>query len=148
MQIVKLLPNPGYNIPNRKAGPALLQKDSILVASDLFSVLFMYALYMAAAPTGYPPIKPSRSNASVPSGILQIRPIGLNARIFVPKSTSFKIAERKRKGNKEGITARKQISITCSVAMNAVLVSKINRIIAIAVIERATVRPLFIESPQ
>lgn len=99
--------NKGDNIPKIKAGPALLQKPSILRASSLVRAWFLYACAILCAPTGYPPRNPRRSNDSLPLGILQSFPNGRRRGMLAPKLTELMIAENIKKGNKEGIIVYK-----------------------------------------
>ena len=88
------------------AGPQLLQKARARSASFFEQYFLSYAAIIVAAPTGYPPIKPSMSDEeSVPPREKQGRI--MRYRVFPKKSKSFifiiRLAEI-RKGKREGIT--------------------------------------------
>lgn len=112
-------------IPNRKAGPALLQKGSIRAASCWDRFPEQRASAMLCAPTGYPPNNPIRYRYSVPLGMCIHRQRGRIKGIDTPLRELVSRIDRSKKGNRDGITVRKH-SVTPSAApANAVLVSKI-----------------------
>ena len=115
-------------IPNKNAGPALTQKDSIRSLSALDRLPLWKACAMLCAPTGYPPITPVKNIISAPSGIRNNLARKLNAeKDMLPIDWTNKI-ENKKKGNNEGITVRMHSVIPSVAPCRAVLVSKINTI--------------------
>ena len=118
--------------PNMKAGPALLQRTAMRCASLSDKTPCSRAKTTFWAPTGYPPRNPIASKDSVPAGIRHIRDIGRRTATGYPKSEPISIAERTKKGNREGINVFIQISIPAAAPEIPVRVSRISMIIPIA----------------
>lgn len=116
--------------PNRNAGPALLQKASILSAWDLVREPLLYAELTAWAPTGYPPKTPISSSDSAPAGMPYNRPRGFRKKRDCPERELVSIEEIIKKGNREGMTVRIQRSIPVLAPSTAVWLSRIRISIA------------------
>ena len=91
-------------IPKRKAGPALLTNPSILFACGSDRVSFRYPSATACAPVGYPPRRPIKNKDSAPWGICRSLPTGRRNLICFPDKFPVSSMDRKKNGNKEGIT--------------------------------------------
>lgn len=118
--------NCAATIPNRNAGPQLLQNASILWASSLCRLPFSAAWLMHWAPTGYPPNRPASRMDSAPSGMWHRRHTGLRTQILLPIKDAVSRIDRKKKGSREGITVRTHKSIPLRAPATAVLVSSIS----------------------
>ena len=132
---VLLEENIGVSIPNKKAGPALLQKPSIRRAVALDSLPSRQACAISWAPTGYPAKKPSNSKDSVPAGILHSFPIGRRNEMFCPNRQLLIIPDKIKKGYREGITVRIHSSTPILAELTAVFPSRIMTNIQMAVIK-------------
>lgn len=113
-------------MPNRKAGPALLQNPSILLALFVESLPSCHAAEIHCAPTGYPPSNPTASKLSAPMGIPQIRPRGRRKTDEPPPMLDVSIMERMKKGRRDGITTLRHKSIPSAAPDKAVWLSIIN----------------------
>ena len=98
-------------MPNRNAGPALLQKESSRSASGFVSCPLRNAAATFCAPTGYPPRNAGISRDSAPSGIPNSRPKGRRTVKELPSRELVSRMDSTKKGNSEGITVRRHSSM-------------------------------------
>ena len=98
-------------MPNRNAGPALLQKESSRSASGFVSCPLRNAAATFCAPTGYPPRNAGISRDSAPSGIPNSRPKGRRTAKELPSRELVSRMDSTKKGNSEGITVRRHSSM-------------------------------------
>ena len=91
-------------IPNKNAGPQLLQKAKSRRASACVSCPDAKAWLTHWAPTGYPPRKPAIRRDSAPSGIWHSRRIGRKNGIRCPTRDVVSRTEKRKNGNRDGIT--------------------------------------------
>ena len=113
-------------IPNIKAGPALLQKESILAAWLFDNAPSLCACAMLFAPMGYPDSNPLNKYISAPLGRFNKYRILLGRGRHLPSKDDDSIAIIIIKGNNDGIITDKQRSTPCFAPSKASLLSNIN----------------------
>lgn len=113
-------------MPNKKAGPALLQNASMRCAVCGESCPALYASAIPCAPTGYPPRNPDISSGSAPVGIPHNWPILPKKGSWNPDNVLFSKIDSTKNGNKDGMTVIRQSCTPLCAPARAVFPSKIN----------------------
>jgi len=114
-------------IPNRKAGPALLENASILSASALDMCPFSHSSDTAFAPTGYPLRMPVRKIPTEPGEIPMTLPIGLHIGKADTRMAVVSMLDSTKNGKIDGIMLCKHRSAADCPAIRAVLESRISK---------------------
>lgn len=117
--------NIAAEMPNRNAGPQLLQKQSSRRASRFDKTPLRCASAIHCAPVGYPPNRPVMKIYSAPFGSRQSRPKGRNSRSLHPATDADSRLDRKKNGNRDGINVPIHRMIPSNAPCRAVLLSRI-----------------------
>jgi len=118
--------NKAPSIPNKKAGPALLQKPSSREASSLEILPDRKAAAAACAPAGYPPRNPAIRMHSVPLGMEHIFRTGFIKTAEEPRKACVNKFVRRKKGNRDGTTQFRQNVMPRCIPWMAVCPSRIS----------------------